>query len=877
MYSTRSLLLLGALLALQVPAVTRAGESSSGVQVELFERKAPAPVAKVPLGTVVPKERAPSLEELFTPQGEPVERYTEPGCGFVHTPTKYSANALALDRSSPFVLRATLERSFPAGRYDLRLRARGAARLLVDGKLVAETKPQKPNGSAHDAVPEPPAATGLPMRAAPAPHQDVVASLQTDASTHRITVVAIIGGSGLYPTPGELSVSWGRPGETPRLLAPSETAPLLTDAGWTAYVTASEQRHRAADVARRRQLSAPIAAEWSRRHQSIKAWLAQRPALSIPTAPAGYPAKNPIDRFLAVRLAAAKTKPTARTGDLEFLRRVTLDTTGVIPTSAEIRTFLADPPATRRERAVDRLLASPGWADHWVSYWQDVLAENPGILKPDLNNTGPFRWWLHQAFEDGYSLDRIVTELVEMEGSVYEGAPAGFGVAALNDAPMADKGNIVAQAFLGQNLACARCHDAPHHPFKQRDLYQLASMLSGKPVAVPGTSTVRFVEGFRKPLVQVTLKPGEPVPAEWPFTALSAAAAFPVPSPGTAPVSRRKLAELIVAPENERFAEVIANRVWKRYLGLGIVEPVDDWTNATPSHPELLRYLGREFVRGGYDLKHLARLILTSDAYQRKPAATEPDETSERRLFAGPARRRLSAEQLVDSLYRGVGKRFESEELNLSPLGDKAPKEFLNLGSPCRAWQFTALSNERDRPALALPISQSIVDTLAVYGWRSSRQSPASVRDDAASPMQALILANGIMGTRVTRLSDDSAFTDLCLQDRPLPELLRETFLRVLSRPPTAKESRVFQAYLAPSFPGRVVPGARKREGTISTDRRVSWANHLSAEATVIRMEEERRLRMGDEPTRRLRRDFRERFEDVLWSLVNSPEFVMVP
>ncbi|MCC2671081.1 MAG: hypothetical protein K0Q72_3552, partial [Armatimonadetes bacterium] len=583
-------------MALQVPAVTRAGEASTGVQVELIEVApvpAAAPVKQVPLGTVVPKEvsKIPPVSALLALEAregrEPAERYLEPAFGFVHTPTKYSANALALDRTAPFVLRATLERSFPPGVYELRLRARGAARLLLDGKTIAETKPQKPNGSAHDEVPAPAAPSASTMRSAPAPHQDVVARVEADGAAHRITLTAVIGGSGLYPTPGELSVSWGRRGETPRLLAPSDGAPLLTDAGWTSYVAASEQRHQAGDVARRRQLGAPIAAQWRQRHAAIRTWLANRSAPAVPALPAGLPAKNAIDRFLGAGLAAAKVKPTALTSDLEFLRRVTLDTTGVIPTPTEIRTFLADPPATRRERVIDRLLASSGWADHWVSYWQDVLAENPGILKPDLNNTGPFRWWLHQAFADGYSLDRIVTELVEMEGSAYAGAPAGFGIAALNDAPMADKGNIVAQAFLGQNLACARCHDAPHHPFKQRDLFQIASMLSGKAEKVPTTSTVRFVEGFRKPLVQVTLETGKPVAPEWPFTGLVPATAFHVPSPGTAPASRRRLAELIVSPENERFAQVMANRVWKRYMGLGIVEPADDWNNAEPSHPEL--------------------------------------------------------------------------------------------------------------------------------------------------------------------------------------------------------------------------------------------------------------------------------------------------
>src|SRR5204862_4926281 len=114
--------------------------------------------------------------------------------------------------------------------------------------------------------------------------------------------------------------------------------------------------------------------------------------------------------------------------------------------------------------------------------------------------------------------------------------------------------------------------------------------------------------------------------------------------------TRERLAALLTDPRNERFAQVMVNRLWKQYFGWGIVEPVDDWETAKPSHPELLAWLGREFIATGYDLQHIARLILNSQAYQR---TVRPDDGSankpETRLFAAQTRRRLSAEQLVDS------------------------------------------------------------------------------------------------------------------------------------------------------------------------------------------------------------------------------------
>ena len=104
-----------------------------------------------------------------------------------------------------------------------------------------------------------------------------------------------------------------------------------------------------------------------------------------------------------------------------------------------------------------------------------------------------------------------------MEGSLAKGAPAGFSMASLNDAPMAAKADILSQAFLANKLSCARCHDAPFHPFKQKDLFSMAAMLEGKPIVLPESSTVPVREGGRQPFVKITLKAGESIDPHWPF------------------------------------------------------------------------------------------------------------------------------------------------------------------------------------------------------------------------------------------------------------------------------------------------------------------------------------------------------------------------
>ena len=177
------------------------------------------------------------------------------------------------------------------------------------------------------------------------------------------------------------------------------------------------------------------------------------------------------------------------------------------------------------------------------------------------------------------------------------------------------------------------------------------------------------------------------------------------------------------------------------------MEPVDDWSEAEPSHPELLEWLARQFVESGYDLKHVARLILNSHTYQRQidTAAIKPGDP-DTRLFAGPARRRLTAEQIVDSLFAVSGKAMGVELLTLDVDGRRPVTTFLNLGSPRRAWEFTSLSNERDRPALAIPKAQSVVDILKNFGWRDARQAAVTARDNAPNVLQPAILLNGIIG-----------------------------------------------------------------------------------------------------------------------------------
>jgi hypothetical protein len=428
-------------------------------------------------------------------------------------------------------------------------------------------------------------------------------------------------------------------------------------------------------------------------------------------------------------------------------------------------------------------------------------------------------------------------------------------------------------------MQCARCHDAPYHDFKQRDLFSLAAMLKRAPQEVPFSSSIptnaNIVVGR---VVNVTLKPGTKVEPTWTLTNTMPDEL----APGVqrdAKDSRERLAALITDPRNERFAHVIVNRLWKQYLGKGLVEPVDDWETAKASHPELLDWLARELATHNFDLKHVARLILNSHTYQREARLESSGDKPGQRLFSGPSRRRMSAEQIVDSLFSAVGKKFESEEMNMDVDGRRPVKEFNNLGKPYHSWEFASLSNERDRPALAMPRAQMISDTLSTFGWRESRQGAQTVRDDSPNVLQPAAIANGLLANgRITRLSDDHALTAVAARgDITLSQLTRETFLRVTSRPPTPDEEKAFAGYLKEGFDSRLAVSENAVAKPRKATRPVSWSNHLNPEATRIKQEQERQTRAGDPPTQRLAPAWRERMEDAVWSLVNSPEFVFVP
>lgn len=819
----------------------------------------PLPDVSVPEGKVLVQifEGIPSRDGWKHRTPNFVESFTQKVLALPQLPKRYNERGVHVDRATPFLIRACADVVIPHGPHRLLFRSREGSRLFLDDELLAETDffdiTEVGNGPIWDLD----RSHGPNIRPLQRGDRQKVVGVSGDGRTHRLRFEVLVALKGRRPYMGDASVSIAEVEGDFQLISFGREFDL-TDSGWREFREWDRKRLIAVNKQRRDEAGAAEIAYWQQRHNAAADFATSQ----------GHDRSASIDAFIE---SPGGDSSVDRLDDLAFLRRVSLDVIGRIPDRNLIANYQSMPPDTRRRRIVDLLLQDEGWADHWVGYWLDVLAENPNIVNPTLNNTGPFRWWVHESFLENKPFDRMVTELIMMEGGKLEGGPAGFAIATANDVPMAAKSHLIGQAFLGIQMECARCHDAPAHEVVQEDLFSIAAMLKRSPEKVPMTSSIDLPpEELEQMAVKVSLKPGSQVQPRWPFETLIAdeipGGVLRKPSD-----TREKLAALVTSPKNQRFAQVVVNRLWKRYIGVGLVDSVHDWESADINNQPLLEWLAMEFVAQGYDLQHVARLIFNSEIYQRPPATEPASETR-------PSQRQLAAEQLLDSLFVVSGKYYDAGQMTFDIDGARKAANSLHLGHPRRAWMLTSTSNERDRPGLAMPFAAPFVSFLEQFGWRGARQNPINQRPDDLTALQPAEFANGVLARRTTRLSDDHIMTDLALQPGlELNQLVDELYLRIFTRFPDDDEKQIVTAVLQDGFSDRL----RLKESVIEpeNDRRgtISWSNHLEEEATTIKNELERKVRQGDPATKRLISDWRERLEDVIWTLTTSPEFRFSP
>lgn len=373
------------------------------------------------------------------------------------------------------------------------------------------------------------------------------------------------------------------------------------------------------------------------------------------------PAHNYIDATLQAKWKTLRIQPSELCDDLTYVRRVYLDLTGSIPTSTEAQAFVTNRAPDKRLRLVDRLLAGPEFADFWALKWADLLRVEEKVL--DRRGVAAFHGWIRESVARNTPVDAFCREILTALGSTYEVAPANYYRALRAPDQRAE---AVAQVFLGTRLACAKCHNHPFERWTQDDYFGFAAVFDGIDYDIKENR--RFDNNDKNNFV------GEQV------VQLVDERVLKHPRTGDAPDPRllgagasldagdRRLEELgawLTSPEHPLFARVQINRIWFHLMGRGLVEPVDDFRATNPPViPALLDALTRDFVASGFDLRHAIRVICASRAYQLESRPNESNRDDEIN-FSRALPRRLSAEQLLDSMHLALGRLPEFEGYDL--------------------------------------------------------------------------------------------------------------------------------------------------------------------------------------------------------------------
>jgi hypothetical protein len=370
------------------------------------------------------------------------------------------------------------------------------------------------------------------------------------------------------------------------------------------------------------------------------------------------PEYNYIDHLVYEKLKQVKVLPSGVCTDDEFIRRVYLDLTGLPPEPAQVRAFLADtrPQRVKRDELVDKLIGSPDFVEHWTNKWADLLQVNRKFLGD--KGAAAFREYIRKAVADNKPYDKFAHDILTASGSNLDNPAASyFKVLRDPDAVMEN----TTQLFLAIRFNCNKCHDHPFERWTQDQYYQTAAFFAQvqrqedpkfKGQRVGGTA----VEGAQ-PLVEVIAdtKSGEVKHAR---TGQVMVPTFPFKHPDLAPPTasrREQLAHWVTSKDNPYFARSYVNRLWSYLLGVGLIEPVDDIRAGNPpTNPQLLDALTEDFIKSGFNVRHVLSTICKSRVYQHSVVTNgfnQDDEINYSHAIA----RRLPAEVLYDAIHRATG------------------------------------------------------------------------------------------------------------------------------------------------------------------------------------------------------------------------------
>ncbi len=471
------------------------------------------------------------------------------------------------------------------------------------------------------------------------------------------------------------------------------------------------------------------------------------------------PEFNFVDTNVNNKLKRLKIQAADLCTDAEFLRRVTLDLSGLPATGDQTKAFLNDPRESRVKRLaqINELLDSPDYVDHWTLKWSDLLMSN----RKFINEQGvwAFRNWIREQVATNRPYNDFVYDLMTASGSTLENPPANYYRIAREPREVMEN---MTQVFVGTRFVCAQCHDHPFEKWTQTQYYQLSAFFGGVGRKGGRRAEEEVVYDMRSPATVIHAGTGQP-----------AAATFPFPIEGidlTSDVPRIRLARWLTTKDNPYFAKSLANRYWSYLNGKGIIDPVDDIRLSNPaSNPELLDALTNDFIASGFDLKHLLRTITSSHTYQRSFAThhwNEDDDVN----YSHATPRRLAAEQLFDAIMTATG----------------APTNLPGVPGGFHASQ--------------LPDSSASVAFLDMFG-RAPRESPCECeRSSEVSLAQTLTLINGPTISEAI-VHPQGLIARLVNAKAEPKQMVEEIYLSVFNRMPTDAERQGGEKYITTNGP----------------------------------------------------------------------------
>lgn len=557
-----------------------------------------------------------------------------------------------------------------------------------------------------------------------------------------------------------------------------------------------------------------------------------------------------IDQLIDSNLRSKRIQKTKSIDDYTYIRRLYLTVIGRIPTQKELLEFIDDRDSNKKDKLIQELLNSSGYVNHQLNWWTDMLRVKDRVNGTNINVGAVYRKWLRDSLYSKKPYDQIVRELVGSSGKLLDGGEAISYY--LRDRGMQeDNLSHTIRIFLGTRLECAMCHNHPFDKWTQKQFYEMTAFTSGignirlrdqgraigelsRAINADGDERAGLFNNWRNQVrdsIQFgienngtgTIKlprdfaeddgnPGDTVMAKAIFT--------PKPTETTQGESRKVFADWITSKDNPRFTTMIANRVWKRIFGAGLIEPIDTMMDDTiANNQKLMKYLERLMVSVNYDLREYERILLNTQLFQRE-SKKEDYKTLEEYNFEGPILRRMTGEQLWDSLvtlvyndidedsrihlhnqqdYSSMYNKYKDmtgEEIyaDFKKIADENPGNRNLLG-------IIYSSSDKTKPIKDRNLVRSSYLQYPAPGGHLIRQFGGSDKEQIdnsnsePNTTQVLNLLNGFVETNILN-KKDADFIKLIGAEKSKTNQVENVFLSILSRKPMSNESTLLKQYI---------------------------------------------------------------------------------